>query len=296
VVAGLHQQRVVADVKEYLKTPAHDKSLEIYNEYDDIAQLKAGLRPGQWLLTEDRFQDWASRKIPLLWVAGGPGAGKSVLSAVAISKLKDLTHNTRDDNRNSRSVAYFYIQQRHTYLQNLGNILKSLAYQLTQSDPTYLKFATAALRRPDTSTTPTKLWKNLFVDYFGPLSANSAIAHVVLDGLDEAPKEALEALFDLLQDVSHESGELSRISFALFGRREIAEYFPPKFQRSIQRIDINRKNESDISIFVAKQLGRNLVVRTKMKLFNNKAAGQVALEIHNRVMAKADGLFFKVVF
>lgn len=47
VVAGLHQQRVVADVKEYLKTLAHDKSLEIYNEYDDIAQLKTGLRPGQ---------------------------------------------------------------------------------------------------------------------------------------------------------------------------------------------------------------------------------------------------------
>src|SRR5881394_3585181 len=101
-----------AVLEKNLITTAQVKNLALYSEYSDDALKNSG----EWLLAEEKFQSWMDRKSPLLCVSGGPGTGKSYLSAITISQLKntypqDLTHPNRI------SAGFFYVKEHDQDLQ-----------------------------------------------------------------------------------------------------------------------------------------------------------------------------------
>lgn len=63
----------------------------------------------EWIKEELLFQDWLMKKIPLLWIFGNLGAGKSFVLSRIISYLHELY--PQDPKHPSRvSLAYFYIK------------------------------------------------------------------------------------------------------------------------------------------------------------------------------------------
>lgn len=286
---GIEQQKAI--LEHHFLTAAHSKNVALYNEYAE-STLKMS---GEWLLAEEKFQDWMNRKTPLLWVAGGPGTGKSYLSSITISKLKssfpqDSTHPSRI------SVAYFYVKEHDQELQSLANLLKSIAYQIAQVDAVFQNHAVSVLAKPESTVTPRKLWENLFLNFFNQSHDLPNAAMIVFDGLDEAPKKALKDLFLFLEDLADIfSGSRARLSFALFGRPELAEYLSPKIQRCLSIIEIGEKNEADIALYIKQHVPHVLVVKQTMQLKTKRAAAKLARDIRDKIMVTADGMFFKVV-
>jgi hypothetical protein len=104
-----------------LLTPAYKKNITIYNEYTETTVENTG----DWLLSEGNVKNWIKGELPLLWVFGGPGTGKSCLSSILITTLRDKY--PQDPRRPSRTaVAYFYFKEYDDDLRDLLAILKSL--------------------------------------------------------------------------------------------------------------------------------------------------------------------------
>lgn len=280
-----HAEQQKAVIDQHLLTTAHKKNKRIYSEYEESA-LKSS---GEWLIAEEQFQSWLNRKTQLLWVSGGPGTGKSFLSSITISKLK-ATYAQDRLHPNRTSVAYFYIKEHDEELQDLENLLKCLAYQIAEVDVVFHSQAVAVLSRLDAAVTTRKIWEQLFLSFYRDRDLPNA-AFIILDGLDEARKR-LRELFEMLEAISDPQ---SRLSFAFFGRLEIAEFFGARLRRHLSTIQVGDKNECDIALYVKEKVVQITVVKETMRLKTKKAAAKLAREIRDNLMAKADGMFFKVV-
>ncbi|KAH6706258.1 hypothetical protein BKA61DRAFT_558724, partial [Leptodontidium sp. MPI-SDFR-AT-0119] len=81
---------------------------------------------GQWLLNSDEFQTWLNAEKQTLFCPGIPGAGKTILTAVAI---KDLI--TRFQNNPGVGIAYLYCNFRRKDEQKEHDLLASLLKQLS---------------------------------------------------------------------------------------------------------------------------------------------------------------------
>jgi tetratricopeptide (TPR) repeat protein len=267
---------------ESLITDGHKKSLAIYHEYRESTVQ----RTGRWLLDDPQLQAWLQNQYPLIRINGGPGTGKSYLSSILVNHVKcDLD--------GSNPVAYFYVKEHDQDLQDLGDILKSLAYQLAQGDADFEKHTVAMLNDPEAMVTPRKLFQNLFVNFYHDHSPSST-ALLILDGLDEAPKKTLKDFFSLLEDPVF-SLDHSPLRVAIFSRPEVSEYFGSKFAKSARHIEIGNSNEGDIALYVKEHVTSILVITQTMRLKSKKAAARLCRDVRDRIMQRADGMFFKVV-
>jgi hypothetical protein len=118
---------------------------------------------------------------------------------------------------------------------------------------------------------------------------------IVLDGLDELPRSALEELFSLLEDIADASNTEPRLSVCLLFRPEVQEYFGPKLAGTIARISAESKTEKDVQLYIKEHLKKILVVNQTFKLKSPRAAAVLGKHIRDRIVSKADGIFFKVV-
>jgi hypothetical protein len=85
---------------------------------------------GQWLLDSPEFQTWLKTIKQTLFCPGIPGAGKTILTAIATNDL-----NTRFQNDSSIGIAYLYCNFRRRDEQKAEDLLMSLLKQLTRSQP-----------------------------------------------------------------------------------------------------------------------------------------------------------------
>jgi Cdc6-like AAA superfamily ATPase len=276
-------------LRKHLLTPAYETNITIYTEYVETTMKNSG----QWLFAENSFDQWLNRKAALLSVSGGPGMGKSCLASVAITKL--ITVYPQDaDHPNRTSVAYFFVKENDQALQTISNMLKTLAYQIADVDPLFRSHAIATVSTPDKSTTTRQLWDNLFLSFFQSRDLQNA-AMIVLDGLDELPRAALKELFLLLEDIADAGNTEPRLSFCLLFRPEVQEYFGPKLTETIHRITAESKTEKDIQEYIKEHLKKVLVINQTFTLKSPRAAAVLGKHIRDRIVSKADGIFFKVV-
>ncbi|KAF1999155.1 hypothetical protein P154DRAFT_523551 [Amniculicola lignicola CBS 123094] len=283
----LEQQKAL--IEKHLQTSAQLKTVRLFEELMDSTLASSG----GWLIQDKQFIEWASRSSPLLAVSGGPGTGKSCLASKAIEHLRSI-YPQNSDHPGRTSVAYFFVKEHDQDLRDLGNILKSIVYQIAQVDAVFRSHVAAFLLESDAVLTPSKIWKRLLLEFYkGRDLPNAAV--IVLDGLDEAPPDTLRGLFKFFDDLDLEE-KPSRLSFACFARPEIRERINYKLQQSLVIIEIGEQNEADIDLYVKEHIKNIMIVREKMRVGKTKKeAHALARTVRKRVMEKADGMFFKVV-
>lgn len=86
---------------------------------------------GQWLLDSLEYQDWLQTSKQTLFCPGIPGAGKTILTSIAVDNL-----NTRFQNDTSIGIAYLYCNFRRRDEQKVDDLLTSLLKQLSQERST----------------------------------------------------------------------------------------------------------------------------------------------------------------
>lgn len=144
---------------------------------------------GLWIADEAMFRAWEQEKAPVLWIFGKPGTGKSFLATRIIDILKNK-YPQHVEHASLTSVSYFYIKE-DPNLQDMNQILKTIAAQIVKVETRYQKFAARVIKDSDKIVTPSHTWENLFLNYFTEdMSADTStsLAFIVIDGLDEAPE------------------------------------------------------------------------------------------------------------
>lgn len=177
---------------------------------------------GDWIHEDRCFEEWKRGQIPMLWVCGTPGAGKSYIASNIISHLKDL-YPQRVRHPSQVSVGYFFYKDNDSETRSVSQSLRDVAFQIALNDPLYARYIDSNSDYVGDSSTLSTLWRRLFVEYFIEKDEPSSKVYIVLDALDEAFVQDRLDLFDLVQDIRPKG----RLQFLMLGRPHIGDEMAP---------------------------------------------------------------------
>lgn len=198
-----------------------------------------------WILDQKAFVEWmqsetgASR---ILWLYGPAASGKSVLSSYIINHLAEV----------GLPCQYFFVRFLDQGKRSVANLLRSLAFQIAQSLPTFregirrLVVEATKLNNADAQTTWNRVFKSVLfkLRYDVPL-------YWVIDGLEESDDPRI--LIRLLADVEHSSVP---IRVLIVSRR--TQGLVSSFQRLSKGVQLDivpyESNPNDIQRFVDQEL------------------------------------------
>jgi hypothetical protein len=271
-------------VNDALSSDAFLKVAEIQARYANERQKGSG----DWLRGERLYVLWLKSEVPILWILGGPGSGKSFLASTVVSHLLDTYSEGQGSTR--VSVGYFYIQEDDIQLRSLNKLLKSVAYQLQDQDAVYAKYLMKICSSPHKTTTAADTWKNLFLDYFRSSQYGNKLAFIVLDGIDEAPRKERETLFKLLKDLE-DSSIRPQIQVLLIGRPDLRDDTVFIWDKPIIYIEVSaRKTEDDISAYIKSNVGRVRALAREPP----ESRSKLRKEIITKLSDGANGMFLWV--
>lgn len=133
-----------------------------------------------WILREKAYMDWFQGEDSgphLLWLSGGAGTGKSVMSSFIIYTLVEQ----------GICCQYFFIRSGDQKKRTLSLLLRTIAYQIAQSLPEFssrvLELAHQAI---DFNTAdPNTIWERVFKSVLFQMEGMPPL-YWIIDGLDEA--------------------------------------------------------------------------------------------------------------
>lgn len=287
--------RLIENLKHTLKSGAVASTDDWYSWFR--RRLLQG--SGSWLQNEVFFRYWMEHEAPILWIFGGPGSGKTMLSTWLISLLHEK-FESKSETYSGTSLGYFFIKENAEDLRNPNTMFKTMAWQIQQTDDAFRNHAARSCEDDRKVIRAEDTWENLFLDYYqGPLS-DGRKAILVVDGLDEAGFDAQRRILRLMKDyVSRiRSGKPHRIQFAVFGRTTLREELRKvNIEREEKIIEVSSvKNHQDMSNYIAnrvKELDIVKVMRRKRPGGPEKAK-KFARRIHHKVLDGAGGVFLWV--
>ena len=169
-----------------------------------------------WILEEKSYLEWLHTREStphLLWLNGGAATGKSVLSSFIINSLVEQ----------GVCCQYFFIRFGDQKKRTLSLILRSIAYQMAQSVPSFMQRINELVEEAiDFETAdPRTIWERIFKSILFNMEERQPL-YWIIDGLDEADDP--RAVIRLLSDIFLSS---TPIRVLLVGRKtsEIAAAF-----------------------------------------------------------------------
>ena len=148
---------------------------------------------GEWILGDEVYLRWQRDQITkpqILWLKGGPGTGKSVLSSFIINSLAEQ----------DCCCQYFFIRFNDRKKTTLSLLLRSIAYQIAQSVPDFAKkIGELADEAIDFETAdPKTIWERIFKSILFKIGDCKPL-YWIIDGIDEAdePKTLIKLLSNI---------------------------------------------------------------------------------------------------
>ncbi|KAK5747553.1 hypothetical protein LTR17_000196 [Elasticomyces elasticus] len=267
-------KQVAADTMFVASTTREAKFLEWLAPADFLANYKQACKlhhpgTGRWFLEGARYQQWKSLKDVVLWLHGGSGCGKTVLSSAIISDL--LTAKS--------TVVYFFFDVNDSNKQSFDKMLRSLMFQLYKQVPaarTQLDKMCEGNQQPQTPALLT-LWT--------ALAFTVDDMSVVVDALDEC-KDWQDLLYQL------PFIKCKQVRLLLTSRTE--QEIEASLCRWVLKDDVVSVPQSpvddDIRKVVRKRIAENHDLQDRWR-----AQPEVLTTIESRLMDKADGMFRLVV-
>lgn len=181
--------------------PNEQKCLEalfLTDPRDDRSKLinHKGVRvPGtcEWITKDEKYRQWLRDPAPrLLWISGGSGKGKTMLSIFLTEELTARVEGSDDD----AVLAYYFCDNKDADHRTGITILRGLIYQILRQRPTLFRHILPdfEVQKKALFTSPSaqeSLWRILTKMLLDASSSNTVI-YSVIDGLDECEQPSLD--------------------------------------------------------------------------------------------------------
>ncbi|KAK5715622.1 hypothetical protein LTR15_010268 [Elasticomyces elasticus] len=225
---------------------------------------------GQWLLEAEQYKRWKTQnECSALWLHGGSGCGKTILSSSIIADVE----------ADSRLVVYFYFDINDTSKQSFEQMLRSLIFQLyleVEQCRTHLEKLRDKHKQPQ---------HNILLSVWETMTAGLVNVCVVIDALDECNDWK-----DLLRWLPSIKCGSVRLLLTSQPAQEIEvsvrEWISKDNVVSISRNPV----DDDIRMVIRSRVAEDTGLQYRWR----KHPGVLAA-IESKLMAKADGMFRLVV-
>ncbi|KAK1255060.1 hypothetical protein MKX08_009055 [Trichoderma sp. CBMAI-0020] len=232
----------------------------------------------EWIRDNVLYRSWLtcsqpSSDTPLLWISGGPGMGKTMLSIFVIEELE-----ARAKQEPSVTLLFFFSSTTEADRNTEVAILSGLLFQLIEQHPGLAKHASYYLKPSHAVSSLASfdtLW-HIFERILGDLALQTV--QCVLDGLDECERESAGWLLTALEGLARSS--VGRFRLLVLSREmDGLEAF------TRLRLDLNNDKPlaSDIERCIADGVRRL-----------SRLDGIAAATVCDMLQAKSDGTFLWV--
>ncbi|PVH74917.1 hypothetical protein DL98DRAFT_18220 [Cadophora sp. DSE1049] len=182
------------NVMDWLAPVARNREIDQKRTHNVIKE-KRQEGTGIWFTEGQFFRDWMKSPVPLLWVFGPVGCGKSVLCSSIIDKIQSIsdTQTVAQSILDSAGIAplkvvYFYMTFNPLNVQDRETFLRSVLVQLQPKDS--LLHPISDLYDNTFPLDPTyenflDVFESVVRDQSQPLGHSSGEIFMIIDGLDE---------------------------------------------------------------------------------------------------------------
>ncbi|KAM0800726.1 hypothetical protein BDR22DRAFT_230902 [Usnea florida] len=201
----------------------------------------------QWIRSDAIYDSWLHSRSQLLWLSGGPGQGKTMLSIFVAEELEKTATS-----QNEPFLQYFCDmkdERRNTAVA----VLRGLIWQLLQFRPKLFDHILPTFRREKQSLFSLEmLWKIFESMVYDPAIGTT---YCVLDGVDECEANSLEILlrkFAALFSAKTDQSSACHLNL-LVASRSFPDFIPnllSSFPRISLDADASPEVNKDINIFI----------------------------------------------
>ncbi|KAH8893455.1 hypothetical protein GQ53DRAFT_840505 [Thozetella sp. PMI_491] len=226
----------------------------------------------QWLRDEMFFQDLEGGTVPIVWICGAPGMGKSSLVYSMQRALREEFEGESDV-----SVACAFFSQDQEDYGSAAIALRAMSFQVAQQDVRYREEVLADLQHDGVTyyREPTlKMWKRLFLSKFGKQGHRRVV--LLFDGVDEASEESRKELVKLVNSFHKSETNIQMVFTSEPG-------FLDSIKAPVVRFELNKKRlEKDMKIIVTARMKQLSILR--------KLRSRTKGKITRRICEKADNI------
>ncbi|KAJ7269760.1 ankyrin repeat-containing domain protein [Mycena rebaudengoi] len=225
---------------------------------------------GKWFLEGDKFVYWQDHP-GSLWIQGSSGAGKSVLSSAAITKL--IHDNSLFNGRGkSAAVAFFYFDFKNKTDHAVERALRRIVLQLAAQSRCHYEILDAQYNLSGGQTLPTYDDLQRILE---ELLRQLERTYIIFDGLDECADIEQVQIITLISRLQKWTESPLHLLFTSQPRTVFSDGFKDVTCIYVES-DVTQK---DIRLFVEAEL-------RKMKTWSSRID-----EITDQVVSKSNGMF-----
>jgi ankyrin repeat protein len=254
------------------------------DDREKLIQTKGPIVDGtcEWIKTNKLYDSWFRSHSQLLWLSGGPGKGKTMLSIFIAKELERTLEGLQDV-----SFLQYFCDNKDDKRNTAVAIIRGMIFQLLQLQPKLMDYILPSFEIHNkslfTASSFETLWRIFETMLRDPVLGTT---YCVLDGLDECDEASLEVLlkkFRALLQIN--SSESSPVNLNLIVVSRGLPDFIPEILSSFPRIqldpDADTEVTSDIDRFIEvkvdelsvyKRYSELLRERVK-KVFQDRAQG-----------------------
>jgi ankyrin repeat protein len=187
----------------YLTDPSIDRN--------NIIRAKGARTSGtcSWIKSNPCFQSWLRGDKNLLWIRGGPGKGKTMMSVYLTEEIAS---------EKCRSLAYYFCVGQEMKQNSACAVLRGLLWQITEHHPNLMQHILPHFDPPErgkaTVLSEETLW-NILREICS--HAETQRLFCLVDGVDECDEDSMHWLVDKFSSVEHDPA-FSKLSLIVLSR------------------------------------------------------------------------------
>jgi Cdc6-like AAA superfamily ATPase len=198
----------------------------------------------EWIKTNKLYDSWLHSKSQLLWLSGGPGKGKTMLSIFLAEELEQQMKGLKD----ALFIQYF-CDSKDEKRNTAVTIIRGLLFQLLLLRPELFDYILPAFKvQKETlfgDSSFEALWRILESMIRDPALGT---IYCILDGLDECDESSLEVLLKKFKALfSMKSNGSSAYHLNLIAVSRDLPDFIPKVLSGFPRIQLDPDEESEVN-------------------------------------------------